>query len=101
MGDEPVEREPLPLIDIAVLRWLCIFQPWASIKAMATSKHLLLSHLFRLLSFASVPCKRSYIIWVFDAIGHGSKPNLHRVMSMTMPSLRRLRQYGVNLDLKR
>jgi len=74
---------------------------------MATSKYLHLSHLFRLLSFSGVPCKRSYIIWVFDthgkelAIGHGSKPNLHRVMPMTMPSLRRLRQDGVNLNLKR
>jgi len=76
---------------------------------MATSKHLQvrLSHIFHPRSFVGVPCKRAYIIWVFNAhgkglaISHGSKPNLHRVMPMTTPSLRRLRQYGVDLNLKR
>ena len=88
MGDEPVECESLPPIIIAVLRRSRAFQFWASIWAMATSKRLRLSHLFRLLSFAGVPRKRSYIIWVFDAhrkelaIGHGGEPNLHRIMPM-------------------
>ena len=35
---------------------------------MATSNHLQvrLSHIFHLSSFVGVPCKRSYIIWVFN-----------------------------------
>ena len=106
MRDEPVECEPLPPIVIAVLRRSRAFQLWASIWAMTTSKRPHLSHLFRLLSFAGVPRKRSYIIWMFDAhrnelaIGHGSEPNFHRIMPMRVPSLGELRQYEVNLNLK-
>jgi hypothetical protein len=106
MRDKAVERKPPLLMIIIIPRWPSNCQLRACISAVATSENLHLSHLFGLINLGGVLRKGSCIIWLLIDpqgmnLGHGNKPNLHRVVPMAMSGLSSIRQQGVTLNSKR